>query len=362
MVARLTTRGGIVIHAIAVPQDLPSRTGPTWTYLFDAGGLTLIDAGALGSFDALEDGVRQAGFQVADISRIVISHGHQDHDGAATQAADHAGAELWAHDVYTHLLPYDPWDLQRRPSTPLQAEMHRIVAAHRGGSRAADSRETVDQRKRQADYVAARQAARVSGRIRTGDRIGDLEFMTTPGHSPDEICASLDGVVFTGDHVLPEITPHPTTKTEYLPEVADSLPEEHRDAGAYYGLHTYLRSLQQVADLGPDVVVLPAHRLFNRGRFNFQTVSRAKEIIDHHEYRLGRVMRRVGEGTTSLEEVTRRVFSRGALRGGNLYAALSEIVAHMELLEDTGDLDVSDGKLRAAGAGNYRRLFEELGT
>ena len=49
--------------------------------------------------------------------------------------------------------------------------------------------------------------------------------------------------------------------------------------------------------------------------------------------------------------------------GGNLYAAVSEMVAHVELLEDTGDLKISDeGQVKATGSENYRQLIEELAT
>ena len=107
--------------------------------------------------------------------------------------------------------------------------------------------------------------------------------------------------------------------------------------------------------------VLPAHRLFNRNKFNFQTVSRASEVIDHHADRLGRILRRIGPNPTTLESITRGVFSRRKLIGGNLYAALSEIVAHIEMLEDLGDLDVAeDQSLRWTGTENHRQFVSDL--
>ena len=82
MVLRLTTDAGRRIHAIAVPQDWPSRTGPTWCYVFSEEGLNLIDAGAQGSFAELEDGLSVAGYSVRDIDRVIVTHSHLDHDGA----------------------------------------------------------------------------------------------------------------------------------------------------------------------------------------------------------------------------------------------------------------------------------------
>ena len=120
MVLRLTTQRGVVIYAMAVPQDWPARTGPTWTYLFQNDGITLIDAGASGSYGELQSGIEQTGFRPADIDRVIITHGHSDHDGAAAQLVNETGAELWAHDIYAHLIPYhhhEPFTSKLLPST-----------------------------------------------------------------------------------------------------------------------------------------------------------------------------------------------------------------------------------------------------
>jgi hypothetical protein len=46
---------------------------------------------------------------------------------------------------------------------------------------------------------------------------------------------------------------------------------------------------------------------------------------------------------------------------GNLYAALTEIVAHVELLLDSEDLEMTDrGKLVRTGSENYRQLIFQL--
>ncbi len=360
MVVKLTTDGGTVIHAVAVPQDWPSRTGPTWTYLFENEGLTLMDAGATGSYAALEEGIAQTGFKVGDIERVVITHGHVDHDGAAGELAQEADAEIWAHEIYSHLLPYNPWDIQREAFSPIQQEMRRVTEEYTQGDESAGFRPS-EYRSRHEHYIVKRRSYEVKRNIQDGDSLGGLMFMHAPGHSPDEICAALDGVVFTGDHVLPEITPHPTTKARYSDVVKESLPKAFHDEDAFYGLNTYLNSLKNVVDLGPEVAVLPAHRLFNKGRYNFQTVSRASEIIRHHGRRLGRILHKVGRDGASLEVLTRGFFARRKLMGGNLYAAMSEVVAHIELLEDIGDIHVADDRgIHATGSENYKQLIHEL--
>jgi len=107
--------------------------------------------------------------------------------------------------------------------------------------------------------------------VRDGDVLSvggyKLRCILTPGHSPGHMCLwdESAGLMFTGDHVLFDITPNITA----WPSVEDSLGD-------------YLNSLRTVREL-PVKTALPGHR--KPGDFR----QRIDELFKHHETRLAEV-------------------------------------------------------------------------
>ncbi|WP_330217247.1 MBL fold metallo-hydrolase [Paenibacillus durus] len=88
------------VIALNVPMLSPVL-GPTEIYpalLKDEDGLTLVDTGMLGQFDELKQAVEDAGAQISDIRRVVITHQDIDHIGNLQELVNRIpGLELLAH-------------------------------------------------------------------------------------------------------------------------------------------------------------------------------------------------------------------------------------------------------------------------
>lgn len=69
------------------------------TYLFDAGGLTLVDAGVSGSAPAILKAIAELGHQPRDLKRIIVTHCHTDHYGALAEMKRQTGARVVMHPI-----------------------------------------------------------------------------------------------------------------------------------------------------------------------------------------------------------------------------------------------------------------------
>ena len=359
MVVRFTHSGGREVSVISLPQHAHSRTGPTWAYLMDIQGWTLVDAGPRGGLNALEEGLKALGRKVTDLERVIISHGHQDHDGNAYDLVKASGAELWAHDLYFQFLLYGHDRTGLNKDLPLHRAIYEIRAREEEGYRKqSNSADHAYWHGYMQDYMAGHRNILEEKlpihHIHDGDEMGDLRFLYTPGHAIDELCISLNGVIFTGDHILPQITPHPTFKQTYPEAILHTIPAEYQESGEHYGLACYLKSLGKVLGLDHYTTVFPAHRLYNHNRFHIRNLQRAQDIVRHHVRRLDRVMEVIGEGADSPGKVAEKLFPPRKLTGNGFIAAVSEVVSHLEILADMGDIEVSqDGGVRSNGTANY---------
>lgn len=149
---------------------------------------------------------------------------------------------------------------------------------------------------------------------------GRLHAILTPGHTPGHICVydRRDSLLFSGDHVLVEITPH------ISPSHLTSQDQ----------LEQYLESLRKVRSL--DVkLVLPAHE---RPFTHFS--KRVDEILAHHDHRLAEVVAAISDRVATPWEIAQQVkWDVGCwaeMDHTNRVLAVRETLAHLQLLEHRG--------------------------
>ena len=321
---KYTSSTGAVIKAIGVPQSWKTTLGPTWCYVIEGDELTIVDPGCYGSVTYLEQGLEALGYALSSVDRIVISHGHMDHDGSCPPVIRKSGAELWAHEIYASMLWADRWDTEVAWRREVQ------------GYGAFEKSETMT---RAIEHHELNRELKLDLPVTDELSAGGLTFYYTPGHSPDELCILFDQVLFSGDHILPLITPHPSVAMTYNSYRA-TLPKAYQDNNDIYGLKALLASLKRMAALGGDLTVLPAHRAFHKGQFNPIGLERATEIMEHHRERCYEITEIMKNGPIDLVSLTRQYFSDRKLEEQNFFLAFTEIMAHVELMQEAGDISV----------------------
>jgi glyoxylase-like metal-dependent hydrolase (beta-lactamase superfamily II) len=283
--------------------------------LADGDRVTLVDCGVWRAepdddgMRALEKGLRTAGYEVADVSRIVVTHAHIDHYGLAGRLMELSGAELCMHTM-----------------TDLDCEKYRHPDTARARRRDtyADHGVPPDEIAAIADTLGGwmpylHSVVEASHRLRGGERIvlrdRTLEVFHTPGHSLGHVClwSPSDRVLFSGDHLLPGVTPPVTFERGF-----DADP-----------LRSYLTSLQVVAGLDPDVV-LPGHgEPFREGR------RRAEAIARNKHRRLEAVRAMIEAEPCTVTDLTDRLVAK-AVMSFQRNLALTETLAHIACLRWRG--------------------------
>ncbi|MBT2528273.1 MBL fold metallo-hydrolase [Streptomyces sp. ISL-99] len=148
----------------------------------DGEELTLIDAGDKDAAADIEEAIRSLGLRPENIRRIVLTHCHRDHVGAAGELAGRYGAEVVAHRLDAPVIRGD----QPVPE-PVLLDWERPLYAH-------------------GLTVPPAPPTRVDREAEDGDLLGfgdGARVVHAPGHTDGSIAVHLPrhGVLFTGDCV-----------------------------------------------------------------------------------------------------------------------------------------------------------------
>jgi glyoxylase-like metal-dependent hydrolase (beta-lactamase superfamily II) len=153
-----------------------------------------------------------------------------------------------------------------------------------------------------------------------GMRVGPFEFLHVPGHSAGAVVIQLDNVVFAGDHVLSDITPHQAPESLTLNT----------------GLSHYLDSLRSMLGWVKNYdIVLGGHN-----QWIDDLPKRIAEIYLEHKDRLTTILTMIEEKPRNTTEISKALFGR--VHGYTILLALEETGAHIEYLYRFGFLSVDN--------------------
>ena len=297
----------------SIPVPIPDNPlGHTNVYAFETPrGPVMVDAGWDDdtSWSALCAGLGRAGYDVSDCYGVLVTHMHPDHHGLSGRVQGASGAWVAMH-------PKDAALVGRVGHT--KAEFVDEIGGLLLDAGASES---------EIGPGSTRRARRPRPPMLAPDReLVDGEHVDvpgwavaavwTPGHSPGHTCFRVldHGLLLSGDHVLPTITPH----------IALSRADRGGDP-----LADFLASLEKVNR--PDVIgVLPAHE----HRFT-PLDRRVQQITTHHRAHLEAIEALLADGPRTLWDLARRLeWNRpwDELDLSMRRAAVNETAAHLRYL------------------------------
>jgi glyoxylase-like metal-dependent hydrolase (beta-lactamase superfamily II) len=356
MTVRFRLPSGLEIFGLPTKNSYDGHwdLGPTWNYAVLADKLFLVDAGRFGQGNQLLAMMASIGINSEDLEFVLISHGHEDHDGGLAELVNAAHLNVKAHAIYDHLAKKYPADSPDENKKEFPAKCWHCPMP--------ESFYTQNCLR----YHKVLQGLKIDP-IGNGETLigPDIRTYHLPGHSPDCLAVRLgEEAIIVGDIILPDISPWPTRKSLF-DEVAEVIKPDYTDAAAIFGLRRYIKSLKKLIEIArdhPGLIVLPAHRQYYNGRWNEISLEcRSNELLEHHIARCGAITEILNSKPKTAEEIATAYFEERLLAGFGKIMAANEIVSHCELLIESGDVcRVNDNAYAATGSMQFETYIKDL--
>ncbi|CAA9503508.1 MAG: hypothetical protein AVDCRST_MAG85-1913 [uncultured Solirubrobacteraceae bacterium] len=302
-----------MIHTIAIPT--PFMVGRVNTYLVEDDPLTLVDTGPNSgkALDELEQAIAALGHRVEDLGLIIVTHQHIDHMGLVDILARRSGAEVAA------IASLGPWLAEYSLRMNEEDEFAEALMKRHGVS----DETCMALRAVSAAFRGWGAPSTVTRLLDDGEvlalRDRKLSVHHRPGHSPtDTVFYDAERrEMLGGDHLIGHISSNPLiTKAEPRALIA------------------YLDSLRKTAEMDVDVV-WPGHG---------DPVRDHRDLIESrfrmHERRAAKIRRVLEDGPRTAHEIATGMW--GNLAVTQAYLTLSEVLGHLDLLRDRGEVVEDD--------------------
>jgi glyoxylase-like metal-dependent hydrolase (beta-lactamase superfamily II) len=321
------------IRRLTVPT--PFAVGPVNAYLIDGPPLTLVDGGPnlASSLTELERLLRDAGRRVEELELLVVTHHHMDHVGLTGAIAERSGAEVAFLGAARRLVEDYAAEAERD-----DAFAAALMRRHGVEASVVKALEATAARMRWFGAPAAVDRPLADGAtLEIGER--RLRVLHRPGHSvADVVLHDADAkLLIAGDHLLGRISSNALV-ARALDQPAGG-PERARP------LLDYRRSLQATRELDVDLVLGGHGPAFGDHRALID-----RRLADQ-ERRATRILAMLRDGPASAHAIAASIWGEVAIT--QAYLTLSEVLGHLDLLEDEG--------LVRETAGDGVGLFEHVG-
>ncbi|MEU8968803.1 MBL fold metallo-hydrolase [Streptomyces monashensis] len=332
MVTTFDHGGGVRSVAVPIPDN---PLGHTLVHVVETDrGPVLVDTGwdDPGSWDTLVAGLAACRTAVGEVYGVVVTHHHPDHHGLSARVREASGAWVAMH-------PADAAIVRRtREARPEQWYTYMAAKLTAAG---APEEHVAPLRTPRPRSLPGLSPALPDREITPGELLDlpgrRLRAIWTPGHTPGHVCLHLEeehpsrlaghGRLFSGDHLLPGITPH------------IGLYEDPDDTTVTDPLGDYLDSLERIGRLAP-AEVLPAHQ-----HTFTDAPGRVRELLAHHEERLAGLLALLSEPLTPWQVAERMEWNRPweQIPYGSRNIAVSEAEAHLRRLVKQGRAEAVPG-------------------
>tara|TARA_R110002049_G_scaffold77947_4_gene199034 strand:+ start:656 stop:1699 length:1044 start_codon:yes stop_codon:yes gene_type:complete len=306
---------------------LPYRLDHVNIYLIrDHGGWAVIDTGirtdeAIAAWDAYFAGPLK-GFT---ITKVIVTHHHPDHIGLAGRMCDRFDAPLLTtYSAYMGSKVISLGANERQTRSNFDFYTSHGMSSEVAGVVAIQGNEYL---RRVGELPGSFLRLLMPDFLEIGER--SFRVLTGDGHAHEQLLlyCEADKLLFAADQVIEKISPN-------ISVFAD---ERNGDP-----LGHFLRSLRFLsAEIPPDVLVLPGHRLPFYG-----LQARCAELEAHHEERCDRVRAACTKAPMTVAELVPILFPR-ELDPHQMSFAFTETLAHVNRLVRRGEIEtvLVDGKL-----------------